>query len=74
MQRNVGYTEIDYAKAAGVKEMTTLPDQLAGLLAVEQGRVDVFAGTAVTVRNVVRQSRTTRAEATFVFMRGVSGR
>ncbi|QZL06571.1 ectoine/hydroxyectoine ABC transporter substrate-binding protein EhuB [Streptomyces sp. BHT-5-2] len=64
MATGVGYAEIDYAKAAGVRGMTTLPDQLAGLLAVEQGRVDVFVGTAVTVRNVVRQSRTTRAEAT----------
>lgn len=58
----VGYAEIDYAKEAGVKSIATLPDQLAGLLAVEQGRVDVFAGTAVAVRNVVRGSR--RAEAT----------
>ncbi|MDF3297683.1 ectoine/hydroxyectoine ABC transporter substrate-binding protein EhuB [Streptomyces tropicalis] len=60
----IGYAEIDYAKAAGVKHIDTLPDQLAGLLAVEQGRVDVFAGTAVTVRNVVRQTRSTKAEAT----------
>jgi polar amino acid transport system substrate-binding protein len=64
MATGVGYAEIDYAKAAGITDITTLPDQLAGLLAVEQGRVDVFVGTAVTVRNVVRQSRTTRAEAT----------
>ncbi|WP_411145152.1 ectoine/hydroxyectoine ABC transporter substrate-binding protein EhuB [Streptomyces sp. x-80] len=64
MATGVGYAEIDYAKEAGVTGITTLPDQLAGLLAVEQGRVDVFAGTAVTVRNVVRESRTTRVEAT----------
>ncbi|MFI1013237.1 ectoine/hydroxyectoine ABC transporter substrate-binding protein EhuB [Streptomyces sp. NPDC020965] len=64
MATGVGYAEIEYAKEAGVKAVTTLPDQLAGLLAVEQGRVDVFVGTAVTVRNVVRETESTRAEAT----------
>jgi len=64
MATGIGYAEIDYAKAAGVRKITTLPDQLAGLLAVEQGRVDVFAGTAVTVRNVLKQTRSTKAEAT----------
>ncbi|MFC6061696.1 ectoine/hydroxyectoine ABC transporter substrate-binding protein EhuB [Streptomyces ochraceiscleroticus] len=64
MATGVGYAEIDYAKEAGVKHITTLPDQLAGLLAVEQGRIDVFVGTAVTVRNVVRETETTKAEAT----------
>nr|WP_258052730.1 ectoine/hydroxyectoine ABC transporter substrate-binding protein EhuB [Streptomyces sp. Ru73] len=64
MATGVGYAEIGYAKEAGVKHITTLPDQLAGLLAVEQGRVDVFVGTAVTVRNVVRETDTKKAEAT----------
>ncbi|MFG2137179.1 ectoine/hydroxyectoine ABC transporter substrate-binding protein EhuB [Streptomyces sp. NPDC048650] len=64
MATGVGYAEIGYGEEAGVKNITTLPDQLAGLLAVEQGRVDVFVGTAVTVRNVVRDSKTTKAEAT----------
>ncbi|NEC25845.1 ectoine/hydroxyectoine ABC transporter substrate-binding protein EhuB [Streptomyces sp. SID8111] len=64
MATGIGYAEIDYAKEAGVKKISTLPDQLAGLLAVEQGRVDVFAGTAVTVRNVVEQSRSSKVEAT----------
>lgn len=64
MATGVGYAEIEYAKEAGVKAVTTLPDQLAGLLAVEQGRVDVFVGTAVTVRNVVRETESTRVEAT----------
>ncbi|MFF0447409.1 ectoine/hydroxyectoine ABC transporter substrate-binding protein EhuB [Streptomyces sp. NPDC004609] len=62
MATGVGYAEIEYAKEAGVRSVTTLPDQLAGLLAVEQGRVDVFAATAVAVRNVVKGSD--RAEAT----------
>ncbi|MGW0705142.1 ectoine/hydroxyectoine ABC transporter substrate-binding protein EhuB [Streptomyces sp. NPDC002643] len=64
MATGIGFAEIDYAKAAGVKRISTLPDQLAGLLAVEQGRVDVFAGTAVAVRNVVEQTKSTKAEAT----------
>ncbi|MFF2654062.1 ectoine/hydroxyectoine ABC transporter substrate-binding protein EhuB [Streptomyces sp. NPDC058045] len=64
MATGTGYAEIDYAKAAGVKRITTLPDQLAGLLAVEQGRVDVFVGTAVTVRNVIRQTKSTKVEGT----------
>ncbi|MFF8955838.1 ectoine/hydroxyectoine ABC transporter substrate-binding protein EhuB [Streptomyces sp. NPDC014894] len=64
MATGVGYAEIDYAKEAGVGKITTLPDQLAGLLAVEQGRIDVFVGTAVTARNVVRETDSTRAEVT----------
>lgn len=64
MATGIGYAEIGYAEEAGVKKITALPDQLAGLLAVEQGRVDVFAGTAVTVFNVVEETGTTKAEAT----------
>ncbi|MFI2288327.1 ectoine/hydroxyectoine ABC transporter substrate-binding protein EhuB [Streptomyces niveus] len=64
MATGVGYAEIGYAEEAGVKSITTLPDQLAGLLAVEQGRVDVFAGTAVTVFNVIKETESTKAEAT----------
>ncbi|MEO3978893.1 ectoine/hydroxyectoine ABC transporter substrate-binding protein EhuB [Streptomyces sp. CAU 1734] len=64
MATGVGHAQIGYAKEAGIGKVITLPDQLAGLLAVEQGRIDVFAGTAVTVRNVVRETRSTRAEAT----------
>ncbi|NGO77033.1 ectoine/hydroxyectoine ABC transporter substrate-binding protein EhuB [Streptomyces sp. YC504] len=48
------YAEIDYAKANGVKEVMVLPDQVAGLDAVRQGRVDAFAGTNVTVKEVVK--------------------
>ncbi|TVL87920.1 ectoine/hydroxyectoine ABC transporter substrate-binding protein EhuB [Streptomyces sp. SAJ15] len=70
------YAQIGYAVAAGVKEseITVLPDQLAGLLAVEQGRVDVFAGTTVTVHNVVRQTHSGKAEATEPFQATVDGK
>lgn len=69
------YAEIEYAVAAGVKrsDITVLPDQLAGLLAVEQGRVDVFAGTSLTVRTVVAQRHSSKAEATKAFQPIVDG-
>ena len=53
-----GYAEIQYAVEAGYKESDILivPDQVAGLNAVEAGRVDVFAGTALTTREVVKKS------------------
>ncbi|MFG3102832.1 ectoine/hydroxyectoine ABC transporter substrate-binding protein EhuB [Streptomyces sp. NPDC048182] len=58
-----GYAEIQYAVEAGYKEddILIVPDQVAGLNAVEAGRVDVFAGTAVTVREVVKKSGKTEA-------------
>ena len=76
MATGTAYAEIDYAKNAGVKEsdMLILPDQLAGLLAVEQGRADVFAGTTVTVHNVVEQRRSRLAEATEPFQPMLDGK
>ncbi|MCX4823319.1 ectoine/hydroxyectoine ABC transporter substrate-binding protein EhuB [Streptomyces sp. NBC_01142] len=69
-----GYAEIDYAVAAGFpeKDIVILQDQVAGLNAVESGRVDVFAGTALTARDVVRKSR--KAEATKPFAAVVDGK
>jgi polar amino acid transport system substrate-binding protein len=68
-----GYAEIEYAVAAGFpeKDIVILQDQVAGLNAVESGRVDVFAGTALTTREVVRKSR--KAEATEPFAAVVDG-
>ncbi|AGS69794.1 ectoine/hydroxyectoine ABC transporter substrate-binding protein EhuB [Streptomyces collinus] len=69
-----GYAEIQYAVDAGYKESDILivPDQVAGLNAVEAGRVDVFAGTALTVREVARRSG--KAEATKPFAPLVKGK
>ncbi|MCN9239304.1 ectoine/hydroxyectoine ABC transporter substrate-binding protein EhuB [Streptomyces sp. RY43-2] len=69
-----GYAEIQYAVEAGYKQSDILivPDQVAGLNAVEAGRVDAFAGTALTTREVVRGSRKT--EATKPFAPLVKGR
>ncbi|SOD86349.1 amino acid ABC transporter substrate-binding protein, PAAT family [Streptomyces sp. Ag109_G2-15] len=69
-----GYAEIQYAVEAGYKESDILivPDQVAGLNAVEAGRVDVFAGTALTAREVVKKSA--KAEATKPFAPLVKGK
>ncbi|WP_309093935.1 ectoine/hydroxyectoine ABC transporter substrate-binding protein EhuB [Streptomyces sp.] len=69
-----GYAEIQYAVEAGYEEgdILIVPDQVAGLNAVEAGRVDVFAGTALTVREVVKKSA--RAQATEPFKPIVGGK
>ncbi|MEU3984079.1 ectoine/hydroxyectoine ABC transporter substrate-binding protein EhuB [Streptomyces sp. NPDC026672] len=69
-----GYAEIQYAVDAGCKESDILivPDQVAGLNAVEAGRADVFAGTALTTREVVKKSA--KAEATKAFAPLVDGK
>jgi polar amino acid transport system substrate-binding protein len=62
-----GYAQIQHAVDAGYKQSDILivPDQVAGLNAVEAGRVDVFAGTALTTRAVVKKSA--KAESTTPF-------
>ncbi|MEU3659681.1 ectoine/hydroxyectoine ABC transporter substrate-binding protein EhuB [Streptomyces sp. NPDC032940] len=62
-----GYAEIQYAVEAGYKEgdILIVPDQVAGLNAVEAGRVDVFAGTALTTREVVKKSSKTEVTEAF---------
>ncbi|MFH8368762.1 ectoine/hydroxyectoine ABC transporter substrate-binding protein EhuB [Streptomyces sp. NPDC018031] len=76
MASGTAYAQIDYAVNAGVKrdEIAVLPDQLAGLLAVEQGRVDVFAGTRVTVHNVIKQTGSRKTEPTEPFQAMVDGK
>ncbi|MFC8421454.1 ectoine/hydroxyectoine ABC transporter substrate-binding protein EhuB [Streptomyces sp. NPDC057236] len=68
-----GYAEIAYAVEAGYEESDILivPDQVAGLNAVEAGRADVFAGTALTTREVVKKSN--KAEVTEAFKPIVGG-
>ncbi|MEE1762408.1 MULTISPECIES: ectoine/hydroxyectoine ABC transporter substrate-binding protein EhuB [unclassified Streptomyces] len=62
-----GYAQIAHAVEAGYKEsdIVIVPDQVAGMNAVEAGRVDVFAGTSLTTREVVKKSRTTEATKPF---------
>lgn len=76
MATGTGYAQIDYAVSAGVERdrIRIVPDQLAGLLSVEQGRVDVFVGTSITVLNVVRQSDNAMVEATEPFQPMLDGK
>ena len=76
MATGTGYAQIDYAISAGLDRdaIRILPDQLAGLLAVEQGRVDVFVGTSITVQNVVRQTGSSLVEATEPFQPMLDGK
>ncbi|OEJ96126.1 ectoine/hydroxyectoine ABC transporter substrate-binding protein EhuB [Streptomyces thermolilacinus] len=69
-----GYAQSAYAVAAGYpeKRLVILQDQVAGLNAVESGRVDAFVGTALTSRQVVRGSA--RTEATEPFAAVVDGK
>ncbi|MET9497717.1 ectoine/hydroxyectoine ABC transporter substrate-binding protein EhuB [Streptomyces sp. NPDC006552] len=69
-----GYAEIQYAVDAGYKEsdIVILQDQVAGLNAVEAGRIDVFAGTALTTREVTKKS--SKAEHTEPFAPTVGGK
>ncbi|CAL9454981.1 ectoine/hydroxyectoine ABC transporter substrate-binding protein EhuB [Streptomyces sp. enrichment culture] len=73
LSTGTGYAQIEHAVEAGCKESDILivPDQVAGLNAVEAGRADVFAGTAITAREVVKKSA--KAEATEPFAPLIDG-
>ncbi|MFG2679128.1 ectoine/hydroxyectoine ABC transporter substrate-binding protein EhuB [Streptomyces sp. NPDC048392] len=62
-----GYAEIAYAVEAGYPkdDILIVPDQVAGLNAVETGRADVFSGTALTTREVVKKSSGTEVTEAF---------
>lgn len=65
------YAEIAYAKSYGIKDILVLPDQVAGMDAVAQGRADAFAGTNITVTTVVKGHPA--VEATEAFQPVVDG-
>ncbi|MGX2997032.1 ectoine/hydroxyectoine ABC transporter substrate-binding protein EhuB [Streptomyces sp. JNUCC 64] len=69
-----GYAQGGNAVAAGYPErdVVVFQDQVAGLNAVESGRIDAFGATALTARQVTRRSR--RAEATGAFAPLVDGK
>lgn len=69
-----GYAQIEHAVEAGYRrgDILIVPDQVAGLNAVEAGRVDFFTATAVTSRTVVRTSA--KAEATKPFTPIIDGK
>jgi polar amino acid transport system substrate-binding protein len=70
------YAEIDYAVDAGIPRgsIQIYPDQLAGLLAVAQGRADAFAGTSITVRNVIDQTKNSKVESSKPFQPTLKGK
>ncbi|MFE0100187.1 ectoine/hydroxyectoine ABC transporter substrate-binding protein EhuB [Streptomyces sp. NPDC059009] len=74
MSSGPAYTEIEYAISAGYKrnEIQIFTDPVIGMNAVEAGRVDVFAGTALTNRNATRKS--SKAESTKPFKPIVDGK
>lgn len=62
-----GWFQRDYAIGNGVAEsqLSTLPDQLAGLTAVRQGRIAAFFGTAPTMVAAAREAAGVEATEPF---------
>lgn len=75
MASGTAYAEIEYAVDAGIPrdDIQVYPDQLAGLLAVAQGRADAFAGTSLTVRRVIEQTGNNKVESSKPFLPQVDG-
>lgn len=62
-----GWFQRDYAIGNGVEasQLRTFPDQLAGLTAVRQGRIDAFFGTAPTIVAAARGAAGVEATTPF---------
>ncbi|MFF9787958.1 MULTISPECIES: ectoine/hydroxyectoine ABC transporter substrate-binding protein EhuB [Streptomyces] len=76
MGSGIGYAEIDYAVGNGVKKDTiqTYGDQIAGMEALEAGRIDVFAGTALTMIEALKTGAHPKVEMTRPFTPEVDGK
>ncbi|MEU5207623.1 ectoine/hydroxyectoine ABC transporter substrate-binding protein EhuB [Streptomyces sp. NPDC020742] len=76
MGTGIGYAEIDYAVGNGVKksEIQTYGDQIAGMEALEAGRIDVFAGTALTMIEALKTGQHPKVEMTPPFTPKVDGK
>ncbi|MFE6741237.1 ectoine/hydroxyectoine ABC transporter substrate-binding protein EhuB [Streptomyces tubercidicus] len=76
MGSGIGYAEIDYAVGNGVKkdEIQTYGDQIAGMEALEAGRIDVFAGTALTMIEALKTGGHPKVEMTSPFTPVVDGK
>jgi polar amino acid transport system substrate-binding protein len=63
-----GWAQRGYALGSGVdpSQLTTFQDQLAGLTAVKQGRVDAFFGTAPTMTAAARSASGVEATTPFI--------
>jgi polar amino acid transport system substrate-binding protein len=72
MATGQAYAEITFAQNAGVKpgKILELPDQVAGLDAVAQGRVAAFVGTNITIKGAVAGNSRVEATDPFPFLAG----
>ncbi|WP_405742213.1 ectoine/hydroxyectoine ABC transporter substrate-binding protein EhuB [Streptomyces sp. NBC_01525] len=75
MGTGVGYAELDYAVGNGVHKNTvqTYGDTIAGMEALEAGRIDCFAGTALAMIEALKTGRHPRVEMTEPFTPEVDG-
>ncbi|MEU1851774.1 ectoine/hydroxyectoine ABC transporter substrate-binding protein EhuB [Streptomyces sp. NPDC019990] len=76
MGTGVGYAEYDYAVGNGVKEsrIQTYGDQIAGMEALEAGRIDCFAGTALTMIEALKTGAHPKVGMTDPFTPVVDGK
>ncbi|MEU1475877.1 ectoine/hydroxyectoine ABC transporter substrate-binding protein EhuB [Streptomyces sp. NPDC001668] len=75
MGTGIGYAEFDYAVGNGVRADTiqTYGDQIAGMEALEAGRIDCFAGTALTMIEALRTGTHPKVGMTEPFTPQVDG-
>lgn len=75
MGTGIGYAEIEYAQGNGVKASAihTYGDQIAGMEALEAGRIDCFAGTALTMIEALKTGQHPKVEMTEPFTPVVDG-
>ncbi|MFG2608350.1 ectoine/hydroxyectoine ABC transporter substrate-binding protein EhuB [Streptomyces sp. NPDC048514] len=76
MGTGIGYAEFDYAVDNGVRAGTiqTYGDQIAGMEALEAGRIDCFAGTALTMIEALRTGSHPKVGMTEPFTPQVAGK
>lgn len=76
MGTGIGYAEIDYAVGNGVKKSSiqTYGDQIAGMEALEAGRIDCFAGTALTMIEALKTGKHPKVGMTEPFTPTVDGK
>jgi polar amino acid transport system substrate-binding protein len=76
MGTGIGYAEYDYAVGNGVPagRIQTYGDQIAGMEALEAGRIDCFAGTALTMIDALKTGDHPRVGMTDPFTPEVDGK
>jgi polar amino acid transport system substrate-binding protein len=76
MGTGIGYAEYDYAIGNGVSKSAIQPygDQIGGMEALEAGRIDCFAGTALTMIEALKTGDHPKVEMTEVFTPKIKGK